>query len=72
MVLYSLILYFSKVEEQGYIELRVKNRDNSLIPNTVDINEVKEFISDIESFCFPVERKSKTDHTFHTILRKGQ
>lgn len=46
------------LEEQGYIELRVTNKDNSLSPKDIDINEIKEFISDIESFLFP-NRKEK-------------
>jgi len=46
------------VEEQGYIELRVTNKDNTLSPKDVDINEVKDFISDIEVFLYP-SRKEK-------------
>lgn len=46
------------MEEQGYIELRVTNKDNSLDPKDIDINEVKEFISDVESFLYP-NRKEK-------------
>lgn len=46
------------MEELGYIELRVTNRDNTLTPKDVDINEVKEFISDVETFLFP-SRKEK-------------
>lgn len=46
------------MEEQGYIELRVTNKDNTLKPKDVDINEVKEFISDVETFLFP-NRKEK-------------
>ena len=46
------------MEEQGYIELRVTNKDNTLKPKDVDINEIKEFISDVESFLFP-NRKEK-------------
>ena len=56
--LYSVILYFRHVEEQGYIELRVTNKDNTLSPKDIDINEVKDFISDIESFLYP-NRKEK-------------
>jgi len=41
------------VEEQGYIEIRVTNRENSLSPKDVDINEIKDFISDVESFLYP-------------------
>jgi hypothetical protein len=36
------------VEEQGYIELRVTNKDKTLSPKDIDINEVKDFISDVE------------------------
>lgn len=46
------------MEEQGYIEIRVTNRDNSLSPKDVDINEVKNFISDVETFLYP-NRKEK-------------
>lgn len=56
--LYSVNLYFKKVEEQGYIELKVTNRDNTLSPKDVDINEVKDFISDVETFLYP-NRKEK-------------
>lgn len=56
--LYSLNLYFRYVEEQGYIELRVTNKDNTLSPKDIDINEVKDFISDVESFLYP-NRKEK-------------
>ena len=51
-------MYFRQVEEQGYIELRVTNRDNTLSPKDIDINEVKDFISDVESFLYP-NRKEK-------------
>jgi hypothetical protein len=47
------------VEEQGYIEIRVTNRDNSLTPKDVDINEVKDFISDIETFLYPNRKEKK-------------
>lgn len=46
------------MEEQGYIEVRVTNRDNSLKPKDVDINEIKDFISDVEIFLYP-NRKEK-------------
>jgi len=46
------------VEEQGYIELRVTSKDNSLSPKDIDINEVKDFISDVETFLYP-NRKEK-------------
>lgn len=46
------------MEEQGYIEIRVTNRDNTLTPKDIDINEVKDFISDVETFLYP-NRKEK-------------
>ena len=46
------------MEEQGYIELRVTNKDKALSPQDIDINEIKDFISDIESFLYP-NRKEK-------------
>lgn len=46
------------MEEQGYIELRVTNKDNTLTPKDIDINEVKDFISDVEVFLYP-SRKEK-------------
>jgi hypothetical protein len=46
------------MEEQGYIELRVTNKDNTLSPKDIDINEIKDLISDVESFLYP-NRKEK-------------
>lgn len=46
------------MEEQGYIELKVTDKDNTLSPKDIDINEVKEFISYVESFLYP-NRKEK-------------
>lgn len=46
------------MEEQGYIEILVTNKENTLTPKDIDINEVKDFISDVESFLYP-NRKEK-------------
>lgn len=46
------------MEEQGYIELKIRNKDNNLNPDHSDINEIKEFLSNIESFSYP-NRKEK-------------
>lgn len=56
------------MEEQGYIEIRVTNSDNSLSPKDVDINEIKDFIVDVESFLYP-NRKEKRNrpHISYTI-----
>lgn len=48
------------MEEQGYIEIRITNKDNTLSPKDVDIADVKELISDIETFLYPT-RKEKQD-----------
>jgi len=61
-------LYFVKVEEQGFIEVRVSNWDNTLSPKDVDISEVKEVISDIETFLFPTRKeKSERPHISYDI-----
>lgn len=46
------------MEEQGYIEIKITNKDNILTPEDIDINEIKEFISDVETFLYP-NRKEK-------------
>lgn len=46
------------MEEQGYIELRITGKDRALGPKDIDIIEVKDFISDVESFLYP-NRKEK-------------
>lgn len=51
-------MYFRHVEEQGYIEIRVTNRENTLSPKDIDINEIKDLILDVESFLYP-HRKEK-------------
>lgn len=57
------------MEEQGYIELRVMDKENTLDPKKVDINEIKDFISDIETFLYP-NRKEKRNrpHISYEIL----
>lgn len=47
------------MEEQGYIELRVTNKGNTLSPNDIDINEVKDFISSVETFLYPNQAEKK-------------
>ncbi|MFV0607053.1 MAG: hypothetical protein ACK5NK_14565, partial [Niabella sp.] len=41
------------MEEQGYIELRITNKDNTLRPKDIDINDIKDIISDVETFLYP-------------------
>ena len=47
------------MEEQGYIELRVTNKGNTLSPNDIDINEIKDFISSVETFLYPNQAEKK-------------
>ena len=51
--------YFWNVEEQGYIEIKVDNINNSLTPKDIDINEIKNVISDIETFLYPSREEKK-------------
>ena len=43
------------MEEIGHIEIRLKNFDNSLSPSDLDIAEIKEVISEVETFLFPTK-----------------
>lgn len=45
------------MEERGYIEIRIDNFDKSLSPKDVDINEIKNIISDIETFLYPTKEE---------------
>ena len=47
------------MEEQGYIEIKVDNINNSLTPKDIDINEIKNVISDIETFLYPSREEKK-------------
>lgn len=48
-----LICYFWIMEEQGYIEIRVDGVDRSLSPDKIDINDIREMVTDIELFLYP-------------------
>lgn len=47
------------MEEQGYIEIKVDNLNHTLSPKDVDINDVKNVISDIETFLYPTREERK-------------
>ena len=64
-------MYFRNVEEQGYIELRVTIKDNSLSPKDIDINEIKEFISDVESFLYPNRKEKQNRPHISYDIEKG-
>lgn len=59
------------MEEQGYIEVRVTNRDNSLSPKDVDINEVKDFISDVETFLYPNRKEKRNRQHISYDIEEG-
>lgn len=59
------------MEEQGYIELRVTNKNNSLTPKDIDINEVKEFISDVETFLYPGRKEKQNRPHISYDLEEG-
>lgn len=59
------------MEEQGYIELRVTNKDNTLSPKDIDINEIKGFISDIESFLYPNRKEKQNRPHISYDIEKG-
>lgn len=59
------------MEEQGYIEVRVTDKDNSLTPKDVDINEIKDFISDVETFLYPDRKEKKNRPHISYDLQAG-
>lgn len=50
------------MEEQGYIEVKVDGKvgDKPIKPTDIDITEIKEIISDVETFLYP-SKAEKTD-----------
>lgn len=59
------------MEEQGHIEIKVSNRDNSLSPKDIDINEVKAFISDVETFLYPNKKEKRNRPNISYSLEEG-
>jgi hypothetical protein len=59
------------MEEKGYIELRVTNKDNSLHPKDIDINEIKDFISDIETFLYPNRKEKQNRPQISYTINEG-
>lgn len=45
------------MEERGYIEIKIDNKYKNLSPNDMDISEIKELLSDIESFLYPTRKE---------------
>lgn len=59
------------MEERGYIEIRVTNQDNTLVPKDVDINDIKSVISDIETFLYPERSDKKNRPHISYDLQEG-
>lgn len=59
------------MEEQGHIEIKVSNRDNYLSPKDIDINEVKAFISDVETFLYPNKKEKRNRPNISYSLEEG-
>jgi hypothetical protein len=59
------------LEELGFIELRIRNKDNTLGPKDIDINEVKEFISDVESLLYPNRKEKQNRPHISYDIEKG-
>jgi len=47
------------VEKLDYIEIKVNNTEKSLTPKDLDIKELKDFLSDIETLLFPEDKKKR-------------
>jgi len=59
------------VEKIGYIEIRVTNKDNTLSPKDIDINEIKDFMSNVESFLYPDRNEKKNRPHISYELEEG-
>lgn len=59
------------MEEKGYIEIKINNRDKTLTPKDIDISEVKELISDVETLLFPTRQEKKTRSKISYDIEEG-
>ncbi len=59
------------MEEQGYIELKITNQDNSLSIKDIDIDEIKDFISDVESLLYPKRKEKKNRPHISYDIKEG-
>lgn len=54
-MLCELLIIKIQMEEIGHIAIQVKNFDDTLRPSDLDIVEIKEMISEMETFLFPTK-----------------
>ena len=59
------------MEERGYIEIKINNFDKTLSPNDVDISEIKNIMSDIETFLYPTKEEKHTRPLISYEIREG-
>lgn len=59
------------MEKQGYIEIKVTNQDNTLLPKDIDISDIKSMISDVETFLYPERNDKKNRPHISYDLQEG-
>lgn len=59
------------MEEQGYIELKIRDQKDILTPKHIDISHIKEYISDIESFLYPNRKEKQNRPHISYSIEKG-
>ena len=59
------------MEEKGYIEIKINNRNKNLTPKDIDISEIKDIISDVETFLFPTRQEKKTRSQISLDIEEG-
>lgn len=59
------------MEEQGFIEIKVDNFNHSLSPKDIDINDIKNIITDIEAFLYPTKEEKKLRPQISYDIKSG-
>jgi hypothetical protein len=59
------------MEEQGYIELKISNIENTLSPKDIDISEIVELIADIETFLYPNRKEKQNRPKISYDIKEG-
>ena len=59
------------MEEKGYIEIKINNRSKTLTPKDIDVSEIKEIISDVETLLFPTRQEKKMRPKISLDIEEG-
>lgn len=59
------------MEEKGYIEIKINNRSKNLTPKDIDISDLKEIISDVETFLYPSRQEKKSRSQISLDIEQG-